>query len=129
MKRIAAHAHAAVIPVSCCAGIVALRHMHRQKNQAATIDAYPAVMNATNSNLTLGARLGLTVLALLLWALGGTLDGSSPRALIIVPLLVGVWMLVVFIADRWVRASRDELSAPRSGATGINQVPLGCGGR
>jgi hypothetical protein len=84
-------------------------------------------MNATNSNLTLGARLGLTVLALLLWVMGGTIDGSSPRALIVVPLLVGVWMLVVFIADRWVGASRDQPSPSRSAATGI--APAGCSGR
>jgi hypothetical protein len=86
-------------------------------------------MNAMNANLTLGARLRLTVLALLIWVMGGTIDGSSPRALIIVPLLVGVWILVVFIADRWVRASRDELSPSGSAATGISQLRAGCSGR
>jgi hypothetical protein len=86
-------------------------------------------MNATNSNLTLGARLRLTVLALLVWVMGGTIDGSSPRALVIVPLLVGVWILVIFIADRWVRASRDELSPSRSSAGRVSRLPLGCGGR
>jgi hypothetical protein len=86
-------------------------------------------MNAMNANLTLGARLRLTVLALLVWVMGGTIDGSSPRALIIVPLLVGVWILVVFIADRWVGASRGELLPSRSGAPGISSAQAGCGGR
>jgi hypothetical protein len=61
-------------------------------------------MNKLNSTSTLGLRWLLAVLASLVWAIGGTLDGKAPWSLIAVPLLVGAWMCAVFVVDRWVGA-------------------------
>jgi hypothetical protein len=55
-------------------------------------------MDELNSlNLTAGA-----VLAALIWAIGGTIDGHGLRSLVAVPLLVGAWMCAIFVVDRWV---------------------------
>jgi len=55
-----------------------------------------------SSNRTLGPRWRLAVLASLVWAIGGTLDGKGLWSLIAVPLLVGAWICAVFVVDRWV---------------------------
>ena len=60
-------------------------------------------MDKSNSwNLTLGPRWRLAVLASLVWAIGGSLDGKGLWSLVAVPLLVGVWIFAVLVVDRWV---------------------------
>jgi hypothetical protein len=58
-------------------------------------------------NLTVGARVRLAALALLVWAIGGTVDGHGLRALVAVPLLVAAWLCSIYVVDRWVIARRD----------------------
>jgi hypothetical protein len=59
-------------------------------------------------NLTVGARVRLAVLALLVWAVGGTVDGHGLRALVAVPLLVAAWLCSIYVVDRWVITRRDR---------------------
>ena len=50
-------------------------------------------MDTTNPlNLTRNAKLLLGAVGLLLWGVGGTLDGASLRSLVSVPVFVAVWM-------------------------------------
>lgn len=54
-------------------------------------------------NLTRNAKLLFAAVGLLLWGIGGILDGASVRSLISVPVLVAVWMALIWAIDRWVR--------------------------
>jgi hypothetical protein len=58
-------------------------------------------------NLTRNAKLLLAVAGLLLWGLGGTIDGASLRSLVSVPVFVAVWMGLIWIIDRWVRSGPE----------------------
>jgi hypothetical protein len=81
-----------------------------------TPDMNATSMNSTNPlNLTRNAKLLLAVAGLLLWGIGGTIDGASLRSLLSVPIFVAVWMALIWVIDRWVRPGR-ELSplAPRT---------------
>jgi hypothetical protein len=74
----------------------------------ATIVAFLACsttpMDETNPlNLTRNAKLLFAAVGLLLWGIGGTLDGASVRSLISVPVFVAVWMALIWAIDRWVR--------------------------
>jgi hypothetical protein len=61
-------------------------------------------MDTTNPlNLTRNAKLLLAAVGLLLWGIGGTLDGASLRSLISVPVFVAVWMGLIWAIDRWMR--------------------------
>jgi hypothetical protein len=65
-------------------------------------------MDTTNPlNLSRNAKLLLAGMGLLLWAIGGTLDGASLRSLISVPMFVAVWMGLIWIIDRCVRPTRS----------------------
>jgi hypothetical protein len=65
-------------------------------------------MNATNPlNLTRNAKLLLAVAGLLLWGIGGTIDGASLRSLVSVPIFVAVWMGLIWVIDRWVRPDAE----------------------
>jgi hypothetical protein len=65
-------------------------------------------MNSTNPlNLTRNAKLLLAVAGLLLWGIGGTIDGASLRSLVSVPVFVAAWMGLIWIIDRWVRPGAD----------------------
>jgi hypothetical protein len=71
-------------------------------------------MDTTNPlNLTRNAKLLLGAAGLLLWGIGGTLDGASLRSLVSVPVFVAVWMGLIWIIDRWVRpdAKRSMLTS------------------
>jgi hypothetical protein len=81
-------------------------------------------MDTTNPlNLTRNAKLLLGAVGLLLWGIGGTLDGASLRSLVSVPVFVAVWMGLIWIIDRWVRPDAESsMMTPRaidaaSGAT------------
>jgi hypothetical protein len=66
-------------------------------------------MDTTNPlNLTRNAKLLLAVAGLLLWGIGGTLDGASLRSLVSVPVFVAVWMGLIWVIDRWVRADTES---------------------
>jgi hypothetical protein len=66
-------------------------------------------MDSTNPlNLTRNAKLLLAVAGLLLWGIGGTIDGASLRSLVSVPVFVAVWMGLIWIIDRWVRADAGQ---------------------
>jgi hypothetical protein len=54
-------------------------------------------------NLTRNAKLLLAAAGLLLWGIGGTIDGASLRSLVSVPVFVAVWMALIWVIDRWVR--------------------------
>jgi hypothetical protein len=73
-------------------------------------------MNATNSlNLTRNAKLLLAAAGLLLWGIGGTIDGASLRSLVSVPLFVAVWMGLIWAIDRWVRPGGEPVAlSPRA---------------
>ncbi len=58
-------------------------------------------------NLTRSAKLLLLAAGLLLWGIGGTLDGASVRSLISVPVFVALWMGLIWVIDRWVRPDAD----------------------
>jgi hypothetical protein len=65
-------------------------------------------METTNPlNLTRNAKLLLAVAGLLLWGIGGTLDGASLRSLVSVPVFVAVWMGLIWVIDRWVRTDTE----------------------
>jgi hypothetical protein len=72
-------------------------------------------MDTTNPlNLTRNAKLLLAVAGLLLWGIGGTLDGASLRSLVSVPVFVAVWMGLIWAIDRWVRpGARSSALTPR----------------
>jgi hypothetical protein len=71
-------------------------------------------MDTTNPlNLTRNAKLLLAAVGLLLWGIGGTLDGASLRSLISVPVFVAVWMGLIWVIDRWVRPGNEPLT-PRA---------------
>jgi hypothetical protein len=66
-------------------------------------------MDTTNPlNLTRNAKLLLAAIGLLLWGIGGTLDGASLRSLVSVPVFVAVWMGLIWIIDRWVRPDDES---------------------
>jgi hypothetical protein len=79
-------------------------------------------MDATNPlNLTFGTKLLLAVAGLLLWGIGGTLDGASLHSLVSVPVFVAVWMGLIWAIDRWVRPDGASTVAPR--AAGLDAAP------
>ena len=66
-------------------------------------------MDTTNPlNLTRNAKLLLAAVGLLLWGIGGTIDGASLRSLVSVPVFVAVWMGLIWIIDRWVRPDAES---------------------
>jgi hypothetical protein len=66
-------------------------------------------MESTNPlNLTRNARLLLAAAGLLLWGIGGTIDGASLRSLISVPVFVAAWMGLIWVIDRWVRPDAEQ---------------------
>ena len=68
-----------------------------------------ARMDTTNPlNLTRNAKLLLAAAGLLLWGIGGTLDGASLRSLVSVPVFVAVWMGLIWVIDRWVRPNAER---------------------
>jgi hypothetical protein len=68
-------------------------------------------MDTTNPlNLTRNAKLLLIAAGLVLWAVGGTIDGASLRSLVSVPVFVAVWMGLIWAIDRWVRADAEPSS-------------------
>jgi hypothetical protein len=73
-------------------------------------------MDPTNPlNLTRNAKLLLAVAGLLLWGIGGTIDGASLRSLVSVPVFVAVWMGLIWIIDRWVRPNHESATlTPRA---------------
>jgi hypothetical protein len=73
-------------------------------------------MDTTNPlNLTRNAKLLLAAAGLLLWGIGGSLDGASLRSLISVPVFVAVWMGLIWAIDRWVRPDDEQSTlAPRT---------------
>jgi hypothetical protein len=73
-------------------------------------------MDTTNPlNLTRNGKLLLAAVGLLLWAIGGTLDGASLRSLVSVPLFVALWMGLIWIIDRWVRHDAEpSMLTPRT---------------
>lgn len=83
-------------------------------------------MDATNPlNLTRNGKLLLAAVGLLLWGIGGTLDGASLRSLISVPVFVAVWMGLIWIIDRWVRPDAESpvLTARAIDATSAGSPP------
>jgi hypothetical protein len=65
-------------------------------------------MDTTNPlNLTRNAKLLLAAAGLVLWGVGGTIDGASLRSLVSVPLFVAVWMALIWVIDRWVRPGAE----------------------
>ena len=83
-------------------------------------------MDTTNPlNLTRNAKLLLAAVGLLLWGIGGTLDGASPRSLISVPVFVAVWMGLIWIIDRWVRPDDESpvLTARDAASAGSPPAP------
>jgi hypothetical protein len=83
-------------------------------------------MDTTNPlNLTRNAKLLLAAIGLLLWGIGGTLDGASLRSLISVPVFVAVWMGLIWIIDRWVRpgAESSVLTARDAASAGSPPAP------
>jgi hypothetical protein len=81
-------------------------------------------MGTTNPfNLTRNAKLLLAALGLLLWGIGGTIDGASLHSLVSVPVFVAVWMGLIWVIDRWVRPDAEPSTAtPRAidAASGAN---------
>jgi hypothetical protein len=73
-------------------------------------------MDTTNPlNLTRNAKLLLAAVGLLLWGVGGTLDGASLRSLVSVPVFVAVWMGLIWVIDRWVRPGAEpSMMTPRA---------------
>jgi hypothetical protein len=83
-------------------------------------------MESTNPlNLTRNAKLLLAVAGLLLWGIGGTIDGASLRSLVSVPVFVAVWMGLIWIIDRWVGpdAGRGQLSPSAIDAASATNPP------
>ncbi len=83
-------------------------------------------MDTTNPlNLTRNAKLLLAGVGLLLWGIGGTLDGASLRSLISVPVFVAVWMGLIWIIDRWVRPDDESpvLTARDAASAGNPPAP------
>jgi hypothetical protein len=83
-------------------------------------------MNSRNPlNLTRNAKLLLAVAGLLLWGIGGTIDGASLRSLISVPIFVAVWMGLIWVIDRWVRPVREPstLTARTIDAASVTHLP------
>jgi hypothetical protein len=76
-------------------------------------------MNATNPlNLTRNTKLLLAAAGLLLWGIGGTIDGASLRSLVSVPLFVAAWMGLIWVIDRWVRPGGEPVTlSPRDAAS------------
>jgi len=64
-------------------------------------------MDTNPLNLSRNAKLLLAAAGLLLWGIGGTLDGASLRSLVSVPLFVAAWMGLIWVIDRWVRPQSD----------------------
>ena len=64
-------------------------------------------MDTNPLNLSRNAKLLLAAAGLLLWGIGGTLDGASLRSLVSVPVFVAVWMGLIWVIDRWVRPQSD----------------------
>jgi hypothetical protein len=76
---------------------------------ASLLTCTTADMDTTNPlNLTRNAKLLLGAAGLLLWGIGGTLDGASLRSLVSVPFFVAVWMGLIWIIDRWVRPDAES---------------------
>jgi hypothetical protein len=76
---------------------------------ASLLTCTTADMDTTNPlNLTRNAKLLLGVAGLLLWGIGGTLDGASLRSLVSVPVFVAVWMGLIWVIDRWVRPDAES---------------------
>jgi hypothetical protein len=76
-------------------------------------------------NLTRSAKLLLVAAGLLLWGIGGTLDGASLRSLISVPVFVALWMGLIWVIDRWVRPDADPsaLTTPAIDAASVTNPP------
>jgi hypothetical protein len=83
-------------------------------------------MDTTNPlNLTRNAKLLLAIAGLLLWGIGGTIDGASLRSLVSVPIFVAVWMGLIWVIDRWVRPGGEpsSLAAHALDATPVANLP------
>jgi hypothetical protein len=52
--------------------------------------------------ISVGVMWRLGLLASLLWAVVGALDGSTLREIFGVPLLIGAWIAAVYAVDRFV---------------------------
>jgi hypothetical protein len=75
---------------------------------ASLLACITAFMDTNPLNFTRNGKLLLAALGLMLWAVGGTIDGASLRSLISVPLFVAAWMGLIWIIDRWVRLGRGS---------------------
>jgi hypothetical protein len=82
-------------------------------------------MDATNPlNLTFNAKLLLAVAGLLLWGIGGTLDGASLRSLVSVPVFVAVWMGLIWVIDRCVRPGAEpSIATPQALRDAAPELP------
>jgi hypothetical protein len=81
-------------------GLTGLHSPHGWCHNRFACDANPL-------NLTRNAKLLLAGAGLLLWGIGGTIDGASLRSLVSVPIFVAVWMGLIWIIDRWVRPDAE----------------------
>ena len=73
------------------------------------IDQVPALSEQRTSDFAFGALWRVGAVVSLIWVIVEGLGGAGLQALVVVPLLVGVWLWVIFALDSWVTRGPDHI--------------------
>jgi len=73
-----------------------------------TVSARGRDQRRTPMNLSFATLWRVGLLASIVWAIGGALDGASPLELLAVPVIVAAWLSAVVLIDRWVTKGLDQ---------------------
>lgn len=71
------------------------------------------MINLQNVTFAIVWRAG--IVASVVWAIGGALDGATLPELLTVPMIVGAWISAVVLIDRWVMRMSNKKN-PAGGA-------------